>query len=85
VGVLCLITAATADAAEEIGRLVNPFLLHFPLTDDEPLPTFAFPYSPAQTNRGAVYEFALNHVMELADPMAAFRLEVTELAHADAG
>ena len=85
VGVLCLTTAATPDAADEIGRLVNPFLLHFPLTDDEPLPTFAFPYSPAQTNRGALYEFALNHVMELDDPMAAFRLEVSELAHADAG
>jgi hypothetical protein len=85
VGSLCLITAATPEAADEIGRLVNPFLLHFPLTDNEPLPTFAFPYSPAQTSRGALYEFALNHIMELDDPMEAFRLEVTELAHADAG
>ena len=79
VGVLGLVTAATAELAEEIGKLANPWLLHYPLTDDEELPTFAFPYSPAQSERGAFYEFALNHVMELDDPMQAFRLEVSEV------
>ena len=44
----------------------------------EELPTFAFPYSPATTDRGALYEFCLNHVMRLDDPMQAFRLEVTD-------
>lgn len=78
IGVLGLITAATQDIAAEIGKLINPFVLHYPLTDHEELPTFAFPYSPATTDRGAVYEFALNHVMFLDDPMSAFRLEVTE-------
>lgn len=80
VGVLLLITARTAALAAEIGKLANPHLLHFPLTEDEDLPTFAFPYSPAQSDRGAFYEFALNHVMELAPPMEAFRLIVTEVA-----
>ncbi len=84
VGALCLVTAAQPDLADEIARLANPFLLHFPLTEDEPLPTFAFPYSPAQTSRGAVYEFALNHVLALDEPMAAFRLEVDAIAHAPA-
>lgn len=79
VGALCLITAETQEMADEIGRLANPFLLHMPLTEDEPLPTFAFPYSPAQTSRGAVYEFALNHVMRLDTPMEAFRLELSEV------
>lgn len=79
VGALCLITARDQDMADEIGRLANPFLLHMPLTEDEPLPTFAFPYSPAQTSRGAVYEFALNHVMGLENPMEAFRLELSEV------
>jgi hypothetical protein len=82
VGVLGLITADTAETAEEIGKLVNPYVLHFPLTKDEELPTFAFPYSPAQSERGALYEFALNHVMELGYPMEAFRLEVTEVGRA---
>ena len=84
VGALCLITAAEPELADEIARLANPFLLHLPLTEDEPLPTFAFPYSPAQSSRGAVYEFALNHVLALEDPMAAFRLVVDEVGHAAA-
>ena len=79
VGVLAIVTATSQAAATEIARLANPFLLHFPLTDDEDLPTFAFPYSPAETERGPLYEFALNHVMRLDDPMEAFRLEVMEV------
>jgi hypothetical protein len=80
VGVLGLITAPTAEIAAEIGKLANPHLLHYPLTKDEELPTFAFPYSPAQSDRGALYEFALNHVLELEDPMSAFSISVTEVA-----
>jgi acyclic terpene utilization AtuA family protein len=82
VGVLGLITAQTAESAEEIGKLINPYVLHYPLTKDEELPTFAFPYSPAQSERGPVYEFALNHVMELDHPMQAFRLGLSEVGHA---
>ena len=84
VGVLGLVTASTAEAAAEIGKLINPYVLHYPLTTDEELPTFAFPYSPAQSERGALYEFALNHVMELDDPMQAFRLVVTEVGRGQA-
>ena len=79
VGVLLIITAETQALAAEIGKLANPHLLHYPLTESEELPTFAFPYSPAQSDRGALYEFALNHVLELDDPMSAFRLTVTEV------
>lgn len=79
VGVLGIVTAPMQAQASEIGKLINPFVLHYPLTDDEELPTFAFPYSPATTDRGALYEFALNHVMALDDPMEAFRLTVTEV------
>lgn len=79
VGVLGIVTAATQDLAAEIGKLINPFVLHYPLTDDEELPTFAFPYSPATTDRGALYEFAMNHVMHLDDPMSAFRIVVDEV------
>ena len=79
VGVLGIVIAATQAIASEIGKLINPWVLHFPLTEDEELPTFAFPYSPATTDRGPLYEFALNHVMELDDPMSAFRLSVSEV------
>ncbi len=84
VGVLCLITAPTQALADEIGKLVNPQLLHFPLTDEEPQATFAFPYSPAESVRGAHYEFCLNHVLELEDPMSAFRIETVEIGNGPA-
>ncbi|MBX2881091.1 MAG: DUF1446 domain-containing protein [Granulosicoccus sp.] len=76
IGVLGIITAKSAEISEEIGKLINPFVLHYPLTDNEELPTFAFPYSPAQSERGALYEFSLNHTLELHDPMQAFRLSL---------
>ncbi len=46
------------------------------------MPTFAFPFSPADMNRGPLYEFCLHHVMPLAAPMAAFRLVTEEIGHA---
>ncbi len=79
VGVLALVTATSDELADDIARLINPFVLHYPLTDDEELPTFAFPYSPAQSNRGALYEFTLNHVMTLESANEAFRLQTKHL------
>jgi hypothetical protein len=81
IGVMGLVTAADAQTANEIGKMLNPYLLHHPLTREEEVPTFAFPFSPAEIDRGAVHGFALNHVMVLDDPMEAFTLEVREVAH----
>lgn len=77
-GVMAILTAPDQATANTLGKLMNPYLLHHPLTRDEEQPTFAFPFSPAEIDRGAAYEFVLHHVMELADPMDAFRLEVTD-------
>ena len=79
IGVLCIVTADTQEKAHEIAKLVNPFLLHFPLTDDEELPTFAFPWSPAETDRGPLYEFRLNHALILDEPLSAFTLDTMEI------
>ncbi|MEO1309082.1 MAG: acyclic terpene utilization AtuA family protein, partial [Pseudomonadota bacterium] len=84
-GILAMVTAPTAALADEIGKMLNPYLLHHPLTETEEVPTFAFPFSPAELSRGAVYEFCLHHVMALDEPMQAFRLEVLEVVHAEAG
>ena len=78
---MLLITANEQAVASEIAAVINPHLLHYPLTDDEPMPTFAFPVSPVHSDRGAIYEFALNHVLRLADPMDGFRLQVDEAGH----
>jgi hypothetical protein len=82
VGILGILTCPTAEQAAEAGKILNPYLLHHPLTEDEPMPTFAFPFSPAEMQRGALYEFCLNHVMELDDPLSAFVLETHEVGHA---
>jgi hypothetical protein len=79
VGILCSITSKVPDICTEIAKLINPFLLHFPLTVDEELPTFAFPYSPVHSDRGCIYEFALHHVLELNDPMDAFQIQTVEI------
>lgn len=78
VGVLGIITASDQETASEIAKLINPYVLHYPLSRDEELPTFAFPFSPAESQRGPLYEFCLNHVMTLDDPMDAFRLTVSD-------
>ena len=78
VGVLCLITSKN-QISTEIAKLINPFLLHFPLSSNEELPTFAFPFSPVHSDRGCVYEFALNHILELDNPMDAFQIEILEV------
>lgn len=82
VGVLGILTCPTADEAAEAAKILNPYLLHHPLTEDEPMPTFAFPFSPAEMQRGELHEFCLNHVMELDDPMSAFRIDVLEIGNA---
>ncbi|MCB2158079.1 MAG: acyclic terpene utilization AtuA family protein, partial [Rhodobacteraceae bacterium] len=63
VGVLAIVTAPTEPQAVEIAKILNPYLLHHALTEEEPMPTFAFPFSPAEMSRGAIYEFCLHHVM----------------------
>lgn len=81
IGVLGTVTAETEALAAEIGKMLNPYLLHHPLTPEEEQPTFAFPFSPAEMQLGAAYEFCLNHVMELDHPMDAFSLEVCNIGH----
>jgi hypothetical protein len=81
VGILGILTCPTPEQAAEAAKILNPYLLHHQLTEDEPMPTFAFPFSPAEMQRGALYEFCLNHVLELDDPMSAFRLSVHEVGH----
>lgn len=85
VGVLGIVTAKSEILANEIGKILNPYLLHHPLTREEEQPTFAFMFSPAEINVGAIYEFCLNHIMELDDPMDAFSLEVLDVGYGRTG
>jgi hypothetical protein len=73
VGLMALVTADTQDKATEIAKFSNPTLLHFPLNADDPMPSFAFPFSPAEVELGRLYEFKLNHVVAIADPLELTR------------
>jgi hypothetical protein len=77
VGVMLLVSAADQQTATAISKLANPLLLHLPLPTMGYLPSFAFATSPAHIDRGAAYEFVLNHVVDVDSPTDLFRLEIT--------
>ena len=71
---MALATAPTQEMATEIAKFSTPMLLHFPLNADDPMPSFAFPFSPAEVELGPLYEFKLNHVVAVDDPLALTRM-----------
>jgi hypothetical protein len=82
VGLLFKVRAASQQLATAIAKTANPLLLHLPLPGMTHLPSFAFATSPAEIERGASYEFVLNHVLELDDGSDLFRVELSEVAGA---
>jgi hypothetical protein len=50
-----------------MAKACNPYFFHFPIRSDIELPSYAFPFTPAEIPRGRVYEFLLNHVVHTAD------------------
>ena len=80
VEILAKVTAETENTAKEVAKILNPYLLHHPLAEQEEMPTFAFPFSLNEMFCGVIYEFCLNHIMILKDPMDAFHLTVEEVS-----
>lgn len=78
IGMLLTVTAKTQEMATQICKIFNPYLLHFPADFITQLPSFAFPFSPADCPRGRTYEFKLHHVVEVDDP-----LELVEFKYID--
>jgi Acyclic terpene utilisation family protein AtuA len=78
VGVLFVVTAPTQALADQMAKACNPYFFHFPVRSDIELPSYAFPFTPAEIPRGQVYEFLLNHVVHAADG-----LELTRTAWVD--
>ncbi|UAL11702.1 acyclic terpene utilization AtuA family protein [Caulobacter segnis] len=73
VGVMFVATAATQEMATQIAKACNAWFFHFPIVEDDELPSYGFAFTPADIERGAVHEFKLNHVIEIDDPMALVR------------
>lgn len=85
IGLMTLVWAPTQELATEIAKYCNPMLLHFPLNPDDPLPSFAFPFSPAEVELGRQFEFKLNHVAAVESPDAFARTVVETIGEAVRG
>lgn len=88
VGVLFIATADTQAMATQIANTCNAYFFHFPLLRDKELPSYGFAFTPAEVERGPIYEFKLNHVVETDDPLELVRTQWIDLsdegtAHAD--
>lgn len=79
VGILMKVRAPNQATATAIAKTANPLLLHLPLSDMNHLPSFAFATSPAESERGASYEFQLNHVVAVTDARDMFRTVITNV------
>ena len=80
-GVMLLVSASDQQTATAIAKVANPYLLHMPTAQMDYLPSFAFATSPAEVERGASFEFVLNHVIDSPSPTALFRMELEVAAH----
>lgn len=81
VGVLFVVTAPSQSLADEIAKACNPYFFHFPLRQESELPSYAFPFTPAEIPRGRVYEFRLNHVVATSDPYELVRTSRVDVSH----
>jgi hypothetical protein len=77
---LCLIievTAPTQETASSIAGIIRHQGLHLPIPEWSGLITaLACPYNPAHLERGAVYRFKVNHVVEPDDPCEMFPMQL---------
>jgi hypothetical protein len=78
VGVMLIVNAPDQAVATAVAKVANPLMLHLPLPDMSYLPSLAFATSPAEIERGAAYEFVLNHVVEVDSPTSMFRIQTRE-------
>jgi hypothetical protein len=76
---LCLmfdVTAPSQALASSIAAVLRHQALHLPIPEWSGLiTTLACPYNPPYLERGAVYRFCLNHVVEPDDPYEMFPIE----------
>ena len=75
VGVLFQITAPTQKLANSLAKSLSHIAVHYPVPEWTGLITsVAFPYSPAEIDKGATYRFNMNHVVEPDTPLEMFRI-----------
>jgi hypothetical protein len=84
IGVLFVATADTQELATQIAKACNAYFFHYPISMDKELPSYGFAFTPADVERGQVYEFKLNHVVQVDDPMELVRTAWIDLRKEEA-
>jgi hypothetical protein len=79
IGMLFISTASSQSMATRIAKACNPYFFHMPLKFTGELPSYGFAFSPADVERGRIYEFKLNHVVEVDDPLELVRTKWIDL------
>lgn len=80
IGLMFVATAETQALATQIAKTANPYFFHMPIAMGRELPSYGFPFSPAEIERGRTYEFVLNHVIETQDGLELVRMEMIDTA-----
>lgn len=80
IGLMFVATAPTQAMATEAARVCNPLFFHFPVREGTEIPSYAFPFSPAEVERGQVFEFHLNHVVRTTSPFELARTRWVDLS-----
>ncbi|MFV3075263.1 acyclic terpene utilization AtuA family protein [Niveispirillum fermenti] len=76
IGLMGVFTAATQELAHEIAKACNPYFFHMPVRLNDPLPSYGWAFTPGEIDRGPVYEFVLNHVVSVDDPLELVRMTI---------
>jgi hypothetical protein len=80
VGLVFTITSMDHEVTKAIAKTFGHFALHYPIPEWRGLITgLAFPITPPELDRGAVYRFSLNHVVCPDSPTEMFRTEILEV------
>lgn len=82
VGVVFVVSARSQQLADRMAKACNPYFFHMPLRPGIEMPSYAFPFTPAEIPRGQVYEFVLNHVVHTTDGLELVRTEWVDLGSA---
>ena len=79
IGLMFVATASTQELATQIAKTCNPWFFHLPVVEDQELPSYGFPFSPAEVERGQIFEFKLNHVISVEHAMQRVRTAFVDL------
>ncbi|MFG1926916.1 acyclic terpene utilization AtuA family protein [Cryptosporangium sp. NPDC048952] len=79
IGLLGVFTAATQELANEVAKACNPYFFHMPIRAGMELPSYGWPFSPGDVPRGPAYQFELNHIVSVDDPLELVRMQFVEV------